>query len=360
MALFKKIFGGKQDKSKTPKGFVTIAIAAVERQTEDTVKVVLSIPEDQKSNFKFIAGQYITFAITVNGEECRRSYSICSGVNEPLAVAVKQVKNGKVSTWFNTVAEAGTEVLVGKPEGSFILPSDAKNVVAIAAGSGITPILSIAKSIEAQGAKMNLYYGSRTENSILFKSDFDGLNTVSTHYYLSAESKDGYTNGRIDKDACSTIIKADLDFLKADCFLLCGPEQLIVDVVETLKMFGVDKSKIIYELFTTPVLLKKEAKPATSNFKGKAKVTIHLDGDVESFELSAKGKSIVDEASGEGLDVPYSCKGGVCSACKAKIIKGEVTMDMNYSLTDQEVEEGYILTCQAHPASEELEITYDV
>lgn len=357
--MFKKLFG-KKGKTKTPKGFHSIRIKAIVRETTETVKVVLDIPSELKSDFDFVPGQYINFAIDINGNQERRSYSICSGKDEDLAVAVKQVENGKVSTWFNKTAQADMEVLVSVPEGSFIRKSEAKNIVAIAAGSGITPILSIAKNLDKIGGNLQLFYGNRTEETILFKSELEALNNTKVVHYLSGETKDGYQSGRIHKEAFTEVVKGDLDILKSDGFFLCGPEQMIFDCVEVLKMFGVNEDKIHYELFTTPTLFKSETANDGVDFQGTAKVEVHLDDDSVEFEMAADGPTILDKVTDEGLDAPYSCRGGVCSACKAKVTEGKVKMNLNYSLTDQEVADGYTLTCQAHPCSEKVVITYDV
>jgi len=356
MALFKNLFG-KKDKSKPPKGFSEIAILAIDRVTPEAVKIVLDATTD---NFAFIPGQYLNFSIELDGKEYRRSYSICSGTNTPLAVVVKQVENGTVSTWFNQTAEVGMKILVSKPEGNFIAPRDARNIVAIAAGSGITPIMAIAKDCEESGKNLRLFYGNRSLETTIFKNEIDALQQTKCTHFLSDVPHENHEKGQITKEAFSTIIKADLDLLKADCFFICGPEQMIMNTAGVLELFGVAKEKIKFELFTTPVLLKTEdKKDATSDFKGKSKVTIILDDEEETFELASTGISVLDKASKEGIDVPYSCKGGVCSTCKAKILKGEATMTMNYSLTDKDIEEGYVLTCQAHPASDELTISYD-
>lgn len=357
--MFKKIFGKKR-KSKAPKGFHSISIKDVVRETSTTVKIILNIPSELQQTFDFVPGQYINFAIDINGKQERRSYSICSGKEEDLAVAVKQVENGKVSTWFNQEAKAEMEVLVSAPEGNFIRKSEDKNIVAIAAGSGITPILSMAKNIEKLGGNLRLFYGSRTEESILFKSEIDALSNTFAQHFLSSETREGYESGRISKENFTEIIKGDLSILKADGFFLCGPEQMIFDCVEILKMFGVEEEKIHYELFTTPTLFKSETADSGVDFQGTAKVEVHLDDDSVEFEVTADGATILDKVIDEGLDAPYSCRGGVCSACKAKVTEGKVKMDLNYSLTDQEVADGYTLTCQAHPCSEKVVITYDV
>ena len=358
MAFFKKLFK-KDSATKTHKGFHYLTIQKIEKLTSDSVKVTLEVPSDLKSTFQFIAGQYINFVIEVNGNEERRSYSICSGPNEPLAVAVKAIENGKVSVWFNNTAEEGQEIQVSKPEGSFQLKSKDKNVVAFAAGSGITPILSIAKSLEDSNGKLKLFYGNRTKSSILFHSELSALSHLENHFYLSGETAEGFFNGRLNQPAISEIIKQDLDILKADAFFLCGPEEMIKAGVDTLKLFGVSVDKIHYELFTTPTIMVSNTVAEVSNFTGESNVKVILDGEEIEFKLKAKGKAILDILDKEGFDAPYSCRGGVCCSCKAKVLKGSATMTMNYALTDEEVKDGYVLTCQAHPASEELVLSFD-
>lgn len=353
MALFGKIFKGNQSK-KTPKGFSAVKIKSIDRLTNDAVKVTLDTTQE------FIPGQYIDFLIEMNGEELRRSYSICSGKNEPLAVAVKEVEKGKVSKWFNNEASAGLEVLVSKPTGNFTLSDNDKNIVAIAAGSGITPILSIAKTSEQEGKQLRLFYGNRTVASTLFKETIDNLKNTNTTYYFSGEDVEGEGVGRLDKDALTSIVKSDLSILRADGYFLCGPEELIINSKEVLEMFGVAKDKIHYELFTTPVNLKQGNKEDTSNdFVGISNVTIILDDETDSFDLATDGPTILNKAKDEGIDVPFSCMGGVCSTCRAKVLQGKARMDMNYSLTDREVEDGFILTCQSHPVSEKIVVSYD-
>lgn len=357
--MFKKLFG-KGGNSKAPKGFYDLTIGSITKLTDDTVEVSIEIPQDKKSFFKFTPGQYINFAITIDGKEERRSYSICSGPEENLAVAVKLVENGKVSTWFNTVAAVGNSIFVSAPQGNFVRPKEAKNIVAIAVGSGITPIMSIAKAAESSDVRLNLFYGSRTLSQVIFKDAISKLNNTKTTHLLSAEAVDGCVNSRINKESFTQVIKGDLEILKSDGFFLCGPEEMIVEIVEVLETFGVSKDKVFYELFTTPTVLgSKTTSTASGSFSGTSKVTVILDDDTVSFDLAADGASILDKVNKEGFDAPYSCKGGVCCTCKAKIIEGNATMTMNYSLTDKEVEDGYILTCQSHPASEVLKISYD-
>ena len=358
MAFLKKIFTSKT-KVKAPRGFNLLTISKITRLSDATVMVSLDVPSDLKSTYNFIPGQYLDFAITIDGKEQRRSYSICSGEHETLSVAIKKTDQGVVSTWFNNVAKAQTEILTSAPQGNFTIDEKLKTIVSFVAGSGITPIMSIAKEIETTGQSLALFYGNRTQSSILFKSDLDALSKTNTHYYLSGETVDGFGDGRLDSKNISEIIKGNLDLLKSDCFLLCGPEEMILSALEVLKTFGVAEDKIKYELFTTPVKLKTTQAEVSSDFKGTSTIVVILDDEKESFQLEADGMSILEKSNKEGLDAPYSCRGGVCSTCKAKVIKGKASMKMNYSLTEDEVKEGYILACQAHPASEELIISFD-
>lgn len=359
MALF-GLFNKKDKGAEAPKkGFYFLTIESLKKLTEDTVLVTLNVPQELKKEFSFVPGQYLTFLIEKDGQEERRSYSICSGPGEYLAVAVKAVENGNISVWFNTMAEVGQTIQTSKPTGNFCLKDTDKNVVAIAAGSGITPIMSIAKELQKRNGNLNLFFGNRNKRSIIFSEEIANLSNVHATHFLSNEDLDGYRTGRIDKENFSTCIKENLELLKADSYFLCGPEQMIMDIKETLKFFGVNESKIHYELFTTPVLMKSEEKNVISTFTGVSKVKAILDSEVVEFNLSSKGKSLLDAVSDEGMDAPFSCRGGVCCSCRAKVIKGSAVMTMNYSLTDEEVEKGYILTCQAHPSSEELTISFD-
>lgn len=360
MGLFDKLFGKKEEPKKTThKGFNELKIQKIERLTQDAVKVSFDIPTDLTYSYQFIPGQYVNFIIEINGKEERRSYSICSSPAEGLAVAIKAIPNGKVSNWFNQTAKVGDAIQVSKPEGNFKLEGFANTIVAFAAGSGITPIVSIGKSIENSSKKMTLFYGSRNSQNIILQQEIDALKNTTTHHYLSAENKAGFQNGRVNKESVTEAIKQNFDLLKADAFFLCGPEAMIVEIADVLKMFGVRKEKIHYELFTTPTIMKAEGAVETSNFSGMSKVKVILDGDSTDFMLDSNGITILEMADKEGLDAPYSCRGGVCSACKAKVTNGKAIMKMNYVLTDQEVADGYVLTCQAHPASEEVTVNFD-
>ncbi len=358
MGIFDKFFG-KKEKPKTSKNAV-LTIKEIQSLTKDAVKVTFDVPDIEKLNFSFIPGQYLDLELNLDGQTYHRSYSICSDIKEPLAIGVKKVDGGKVSTWLNDSAKKGDTIKVAYPSGNFTLAKADGNYVAFAAGSGITPILSIAKFFSrAHDSKLLLFYGNRNEDSIMFKDELKDLDNVEVRHILSREEKVGFEHGRLTADNVRDIIKNDLDILKSKGFFLCGPEEMILNVSDVLKTFGVPEEKIHYELFTTPTLMKSKQKESVADFKGLSKVTVILDEEEEKFDLESDGATILDEAESYGIEVPFSCRGGVCCTCKAKVIKGAASMEKNYTLTDSEIEEGYVLTCQAHPNSEELTISYD-
>lgn len=355
MGFFGKLFK-KEEAVKIPRGFHSVTVLQINRLTRDAVEIVFDIPQELQSTFSFTPGQYLSVSIELNGKEERRSYSICSEKGKPLAIAVKEVENGKVSTWVNRTLQVGNAVLISKPEGRFVL-NGAKKIVAIAAGSGITPIMSMAAAIEQTAdASMKLIFANKTEADILFRERLDKLTKTEKRYFLTQEEKAGFNFGRITKDAFMAIIKEDLGVLRSDGFYICGPEEMIHSVKTALELFGVAEDKIHFELFTT--VTATESAPPALDFKGTVKVKVLLDDETFDFQMNST-KTILDAASSEEVDAPYSCRGGVCSTCRAKVLKGTVKMNLNYTLTDKEVEQGYILTCQSYPTSEELIISYD-
>jgi ring-1,2-phenylacetyl-CoA epoxidase subunit PaaE len=355
MALFKFL---KKKGGKIPRGFYEITIKEVRRLTELSVQIVLDIPTDLKEKFHFIPGQYINFIVNVNGEDQRRSYSICSGLGEDLSIAVKEMKLGKVSTWFNREAKAGTTILCSAPEGQFILKDEHKNIVAFSGGSGITPILSIAKKIQETGRKMELFYGNYDLNAMIFQDEIDALSNVKPHYIFSDEVNEDYKKGLLDQEMVASLVKENLDILKADAFFLCGPIGMIEAAEAQLALFGVPKSKIKKELFSAPTK-KEEASENNETKEVSSDVTVFLEGEEIHIKYKAKGKGIIDTLNNEGYDPPYSCRGGVCSTCKCKVTEGSATMKINYSLTDEDIADGYVLACQAVPTTEKLTITFD-
>ncbi|MEC7062909.1 MAG: 2Fe-2S iron-sulfur cluster-binding protein [Bacteroidota bacterium] len=349
--------------------FHSLKVKEIVKETNDTVSVSFQVPEDLKEAYAFTPGQYLTLKLTINNEEQRRSYSICSSSAEDITVAVKRVENGLVSSYLNEVLKENDEMEVMTPEGNFTLETDQakkRKFVGFAAGSGITPIMSMIKelSMDETETVFTLFYSNKMESDVIFKHQLDKLagdNLKINYIYTRQKLNNPLLEGRIDKSKAAELIKADLSCLNADAFYLCGPEEMIFNVKSALEEFGVLKTKIKFELFTTPVLMAEKPKQqeADENFDGEALVTVIYDDEETDFNLNKDGDTILDAAMDNDVDVPFSCKGAVCCTCKAKVTEGKVTMDANYALSDQEVEDGYVLACQSHPASAKVTLDFD-
>ena len=349
--------------------FHSLKVKEIVKETNDTVSVSFQVPEDLKEAYAFTPGQYLTLKLTINNEEQRRSYSICSSSAEDITVAVKRVENGLVSSYLNEVLKENDEMEVMTPEGNFTLETDQakkRKFVGFAAGSGITPIMSMIKelSMDETETVFTLFYSNKMESDVIFKHQLDQLagdNLKINYIYTRQKLNNPLLEGRIDKSKATELIKADLSCLNADAFYLCGPEEMIFNVKSALEEFGVLKTKIKFELFTTPVLMAEKPKQqeADENFDGEALVTVIYDDEETDFNLNKDGDTILDAAMDNDVDVPFSCKGAVCCTCKAKVTEGKVTMDANYALSDQEVEDGYVLACQSHPASAKVTLDFD-
>lgn len=356
MGLFSRF---KKDTTDKKSRSAIVQVLKNEKLTAEGSRIHFAIPAELKNAFQFVAGQYLNLHVVVNGTKHVRSYSICSGPNEELAIAVKAVEKGIVSNYLVHELKAGDEIEIDFPMGNFKLDPSLSFIVCFAAGSGITPFMSFAKSLGPM-QQMRLYYGNSKKETSFFFDELSTMSNPKTTFTFSKEKNDGHLEGRLDKQQVSELIKADLTILRADAFYICGPEDMILSIQEVLHIFGISKEKIHFELFTTPVLMKpEESTPATGGFKGISQVSAILDGEIQRVELATDGKTVLEALDSVGMDVPYSCRGGVCCTCRAKIIEGSATMAINYSLTDQEVAEGYILTCQAHPTSEVLKIDFD-
>ena len=345
--------------------FQNLTVSEVKKETNDTV----SIAFDGASELKYIAGQYITIKKDINGEDVRRSYSLSSAPHEnDFRVAVKKIENGKMSSFLNDELKAGDIIEVMPPMGGFTLNAENdKSYVAFAAGSGITPIISMVKTVLANSnAKFTLYYGNKYAAATIFKVELDALKEkyaerFNLQYVYSQENNNNpLFEGRINREKFEGFVRDDESMLKADGFYMCGPEQMINEVSGGLEYLGVAKEKIHFELFTAPTVEGKEVEKAVSDFSGNAQMTVIMDGDEFEFELAADGEFILDAAMDQGVDAPFSCKGAVCCTCKAQVVEGKAVMEMNYALSDEEVAEGFILSCQAHPASEKVVVDFDV
>ncbi|HWI90352.1 MAG TPA: 1,2-phenylacetyl-CoA epoxidase subunit PaaE [Flavisolibacter sp.] len=354
--------------------FHSLRVKRVEKETDDCVSIEFEVPEELKDVFQFKQGQNLTIKKIINGEELRRNYSICtSPFDNKLKVAVKKADGGVFSIWANENLKAGDVLEVLPPTGKFyteLNPSQKKNYVAFAAGSGITPILSIIKTtlITEPKSEFTLVYGNRTKNSIIFKEEMEALkdkyiDRFRIYHILSRELAEAQiNNGRIDVDKLELLFGKLIEIKTCDEFFVCGPEEMIFCIKGYLEGRGISSEKIHFELFTVPgqnQTNSKQQNEAPTDEGPKAKVSVKLDGIMFDFDLAYESESILDAALKKGADLPYACKGGVCTTCKAKLIQGKVSMDVNWGLEPDEVEKGYILTCQSHPQTERIVVDFD-
>ncbi len=352
--------------------FHTLKIKEIIKETADCVSVSFIVPPELSDLFLFKEGQNITLKKIINGEEVRRSYSICNAPHEKeLRVAIKKVEGGLFSTFANDELKSGDCLDVLPPTGRFTSKDREGNYLAIAAGSGITPIISIIKHtlITLPNSSFTLIFGNKSRSSIIFFEEIEGLKNKYMQRFnciniLSRERTDAAINyGRISTEKLDAL-KQVLNFKTFDGAYICGPEEMIFASSSFLEKEGVEKTKIHFELFTTP------GKKQESVGKGqlakevdnspKSNITIKLDGRTFDFTLGYKADCILDAALAQGADLPYACKGGVCCTCRAKLVEGKVHMDVNYALEDEEIAQGFILTCQSHPLSEKVVIDFDV
>ena len=355
--------------------FHSLEVTEIHPETADSIVVRFEVPSDLKNEFRFSHGQYVTLKLTVNGEELRRSYSICSSPLDEgaFSIAVKRVPNGRASTQLVEKLRAGMRIEVMTPMGNFTTaldPSRQRHFVAFAAGSGITPILSILKTVlrAEPRSRFTLFYGNTDVDRIIFRSRLEELKAkhgdrFEVHHILTkGMDQDALFNGRITTAKARQLLARFVAPNPDTEFFICGPEQMMVNVSEALTTHGVDRKRVHIELFTTPVTTEaKQPSVAVGPeaFTGVAQVTVIMDGRTTVLSIPAKGEAILDAALEGGVDVPYACKGAVCCTCKARVVEGQVEMMMNYALTDEEVAGGYVLTCQSHPRSAKVVVDYD-
>jgi ring-1,2-phenylacetyl-CoA epoxidase subunit PaaE len=345
--------------------FHKLTIKDIRRETPSAVSIAFEVPENLREDFKFTAGQYINIKTDFEGQDIRKAYSICSAPDSgELRVAIKAVKNGGFSVFANEKLAIGDTMEVGIPEGKFIFEPQAgrqRNYAAFAAGSGITPILSIAQSVlnSEPDSSFVLVYGNRTPQETIFHDFLHELQQkyvgrFFVHYVFSQAKADEALFGRIERSTVNFVLKnkhKEKEFAK---FYLCGPEEMIKTVNEVLRESNVPEKSIKFELFTTPIAEKK----IEENLDGQTKITVLVDDEETTFIMSQQ-MTILDAALKQGIDAPYSCQGGICSSCMARISGGTAEMRKNAILTDGEIAEGLILTCQAHPTSAEIHIDFD-
>ncbi len=345
--------------------FHTLTIKNITRHTSKSVSIEFEIPTGLKDLYSFTAGQYITIKTEVEGKEIRRAYSICSEENNAsLSVVVKEIDNGTFSVMANTKLKTGDRLDVHLPEGNFLLRThaEAKNTyAAFAAGSGITPIMSMIKTVMTKEPHSNfvLVYGNQTSSETIFLKELIALQAqypdrLFIELFYSRSQEDGARFGRIEKSTANYITKNKYKDISFEAFYLCGPEEMIHTITDTLTGNGISKEKIHFELFTS----SNEEGELGANLEGNTKISIVVDDEETSFVMDQK-KTILDAALEEDINAPYSCQGGICSSCICKITEGSAIMEKNSILTDAELAEGLVLACQAHPTSAVIKVDFD-
>jgi len=346
--------------------FYKLSIKEIIKETTDAVSILFNVPDELKSYYSFVAGQYVNLKVTLDGQEIRRAYSICSSPKSgELRIAVKAIKTGFFSKFANEKLAVGNVIEVGTPEGKFTFEPKVdrqKNYAAFVAGSGITPVYSILKSVleEEPNSTFVLVYGNKSEKDTIFHNQLHDLQLqyvgrLFVQYVYSQSTADNALFGRIDKSAVNFVLKnkhAEMEFSK---FYLCGPEEMINLVSETLKENNISTTDIKFELFSTSSFGETAS---SEGLEGHTKISILVDDEETTFEMSQK-QTLLEAALKQGLDVPYSCQGGICSSCICRITEGAADMKKNQILTDSEVAEGLTLACQAHPTTATIKIDFD-
>lgn len=344
--------------------FHSLKISDKKVETPHSVSISFEIPESLKDLFRFIPGQYLTISHTIDGLELRRSYSLCSSssANE-WRIGVKKVEGGTFSNFANEILTVGDYLKIMKPQGHFLLAPDktqANHYMAIAAGSGITPIMSMIKSVldEEPSSTFALLYGNQTSEEAMFFNELEALKDkfperLTIDYFFSRERVEGSHFGRIEKSMVNYVLKNQYPNRQFHSFYLCGPEEMISEVSATLKEKGIGEDRIHFELFSSSI--EGELQEA---HEGQTELTVTVDDMTETFVMDRE-KSVLDSVLDHDLDAPYSCQGGICSTCIARVKEGKVEMRKNQVLTDSELAEGLILTCQSHPTTAKLVIDYD-
>ncbi len=353
--------------------FHPLTVTDIRRDTRDAVVLTLAPPADARDAFRFIQGQYLTFRRVFDGEEMRRSYSICAGIDDgTLRVGVKRVEAGWFSTFVNEELHVGDALEAMAPMGNFhsaLKPEEARRYLGFAGGSGITPMISLIRTAMAREPKSSftLVYGNRSTSAIMFREELEDLKNLHlgrlniVHILESEAGEIELFSGRLDRDKCEALFARWIDVGSADLAFICGPEPMMLAVAEALKEHGLPETAIKFELFSSPRAGRAKPKSARAGaaHEGASTATIILDGASRQVAIAATGQSVLDAALAASIDAPYACKAGVCSTCRAKLLEGEVDMEANYALEDYEVERGYILTCQSHPRTATIIVDYD-
>ncbi len=354
--------------------FFPLRVTEIRRDTRDAVVLTLQPRPQDRDAFTFTHGQYLTFRREFEGEEVRRSYSICVARGcDQLQVGIRKVDGGCFSTWANDSLAVGTELEAMAPAGTFhgpIEPEKAKHYLTFAGGSGITPVLGIIRTVLAEEPKstVTLVYGNRSSNTIMFREDLEDLKNrylgrLSIVHVLENDTQEiELFSGRVDAAKCEALFARWIDVARADHAFICGPEPMMLAVAGALKAHGMPDERIKFELFASgqPGRVRRRPTHAASAGRGEetCTATILLDGEKRMIEMPKHGMSVLDAALGAGLDAPHACKAGVCSTCRAVVVEGKAEMEANYALEDYEVRRGYVLTCQCYPLTDNITIDY--
>ena len=352
--------------------FHRLSIARIERETRDAVAITFAVPESLRDQFRFDAGQHLTLRTDIDGDDVRRSYSICSAVQDgTLRIAVKKAPGGVFSTWANGALKVGDAVDVMPPLGHFNVPLDAaasRHYLGFAAGSGITPLLSIIKTTLAAEARsrFTLVYGNRASGTVMFKEELAAikdtyLGRFNLVHVLSREAQDiELLHGRIDRAKADALFAQWVRLETIDAAFVCGPEGMMDAVIAALQAHGVPDDRIKVERFTASIPKHTHvAHVVPEPGHTECEVTVILDGATRTFILEKTKDNILEAGLRNGIELPYSCKGGVCSTCRCRLVEGEVDMDANFALEDYEVARGFILSCQSYPVTDKVTIDFD-
>jgi ring-1,2-phenylacetyl-CoA epoxidase subunit PaaE len=353
--------------------FLPLTVTEVRKDTRDAVVVTLRPRPEDAERFRFTQGQYLTFRRAFDGEELRRSYSICAGLDEGLLkVGIKRVEGGAFSTWANEDLAPGAVLEAMPPMGNFHAPLDPaarRHYLGFAGGSGITPVLSILKTVLARepGSRFTLVYANRTASAIMFREEIEDLkNThlgrLSVIHVLEQEGQEiDLFTGRIDEAKLDGLFAHWIDPAHLDMTFICGPEPMMLTIARGLKARGIPDERIKFELFASgqPGRARARAVSKAADAGETCGAVVTLDGATRSFRMPKRGESLLDAALAQSLDAPYACKAGVCSTCRARILEGEAEMAVNHALEEYEIRQGYVLTCQCFPLSDRLVVSYD-
>ncbi|ENW29992.1 1,2-phenylacetyl-CoA epoxidase subunit PaaE [Acinetobacter lwoffii] len=348
--------------------FIPLTIKSIQPQTEQAICIAFDLAPEQLDAFQYQPGQHLTIRHLTEDGELRRCYSICSDTQEDMSIAIKKIDQGQFSTWANAHLKAGDVLEVMPPQGVFFqkaAKAGGQNYLGFAAGSGITPILSIVKSVLNRQAEatFTLVYGNRSWKQTMFSEQIMDLKDrfkerLQLVNIFSRELNDSEIfNGRIDAEKLQQLFQANLISAEADHCFACGPEEMMTAVETVLPTWGIQRSKIHTERFNTGTAPKATAQQMES--RSEERVNIVLDGRELIVEVSKQDDSILDAALRAGADLPYACKGGVCATCKCKVLEGQVEMAVNYSLEEDEIQKGYVLSCQARPTTANVRLSFD-